>query len=273
MSKLTDPAETRREVDSMSWYHTFDLNGVITPGLFDHRHIVNKLLLPERLDGLRCLDAASADGFFAFEMKRRGAREVISLDAESMDSLDWQGAPDIVRPSFDYAELRKRFELVSRVTGLDVKRVKGNLYEISPEKLGKFDLVFLGNVLLHLRNPQAALHALWSVTEGEFISYEVVSGVQSLMHPFTPAARLWNGPMTSTWWTHNIAGHRHLLKVSGFDAIETKAPVWQPFGSAVSGASLKYTPWLERIAYWGWTRWFGLPSSVVRARPRIAKKA
>ena len=54
----------QQQVDSYSWYHTFALpGGVVTPGLFDHRNIVDRLLLPERLDGLRCLDAASADGF------------------------------------------------------------------------------------------------------------------------------------------------------------------------------------------------------------------
>ena len=267
-----DKQEIEKRAGAMSWYHTFDLKGVITPGMFDHRHIVDKLLLPERLDGLRCLDAASADGFFAFELKRRGAAEVVSIDGESMAMLDWQGGPDLEKTEFDYAELRARFELVRDVTGLEVKRLKGDLYKICPEDLGQFDLVFMGNVILHLRNPQAALHALWSVTKGELISYEVVSFVQSLFHPFTAAARLWDGPPTSTWYTHNIAGHRHLIKVSGFEILETKAPVFQPFGRAIIGQSPKFPRFGEKIAYWLWTRWFGLPSSVVRARPVKAVK-
>lgn len=262
-----DRDEIARRVDELSWYHSFDLEGVITPGIFNHLPIANKLLLPERLDGLRCLDAASADGFFAFELKRRGAAEVISLDGESLELLDWQGPPNHKVGDFDYSELRKRFDLVKEVTGLDVKRLQGNIYEISPEQLGTFDLVFVGNVMLHLRNPQAALHALWSVTKGELISYEVVSFIQSVMHPFSPAARLWDGPATSTWWTHNLAGHRHLIKVSGFEILETKGPVWQPFGRAILDKPQKFPHRIEKLAYWLWTRWFGLPSSVVRARP------
>jgi hypothetical protein len=267
MEKLVDRDETKRRIDALTWYHSFDLNGWTTPGMFDHRQIVGKLLLPERLDGLRCLDAASADGFFAFELKRRGAAEVVSLDGESMATLDWQGAPDRQRSEFDMSELRQRFELVREVTGLDVKRVKGNLYEVGPEQLGQFDLVFLGNVLLHLRNPQAALHALWSVTRGQLISYEPVSFVQSVMHPWSPAATLWNGTPGPMWWTHNFAGHRHLLRVSGFEILETRAPVLQPYGLGTTGGKPTFSRRMDRVAYWLWNRWFGLPSSVVRARP------
>lgn len=267
MEKLLDRDEIKHRIDALTWYHSFDLNGWTTPGMFDHRQIVGKLLLPERLDGLRCLDAASADGFFAFELKRRGAAEVVSLDGESMVAQDWQGPPDVKRPDFDMSELRKRFDLVREVTGLDVQRVKGNLYEVTPEQLGKFDLVFLGNVLLHLRSPQQALHALWSVTRGELISYETVSFVQSVMHPWSPTATLWNGSPGPIWWTHNIAGHRHLLRVSGFEIIETRAPVLQPFGTGTIHGSRKFSRHGDRVAYWLWNRWFGLPSSVVRARP------
>jgi hypothetical protein len=269
MSVMTSDAIADR-VASLSWYHTFDLDGVVTPGMFDHRSITSKLLIPDRLDGLRCLDAASADGFFAFELKRRGAAEVISLDAESMDAQDWQGSPEVVRPEFDMAELRERFDLVNEVTGLGVERVRGNLYDISPGRLGSFDLVFIGNILLHLRNPSAALHALRSVTKGDLISYEPVSFVLSAAHPWTPAATLWNGAAGPYWWTHNIAGHRHLLRASGFEILESRAPVLQPYGQGTTAAPRRFSRRSDRIAYWLWNRWFGLPSSVVRARPDAA---
>lgn len=264
---MTERAPLAQRAEALSWYHTFDLDGVVTPGMFDHRSIVDRLLLPERLDGLRCLDAASADGFFAFELKRRGAAEVISLDGESMDTIDFQGAPDVERPEFDMAELRQRFDLVNEVTGLGVERVRGNLYELDPADLGMFDLVFLGNVLLHLRNPSGALHAIRSVTRGEFISYEPVSFVLSVTHPWMPAATLWNGAPGPYWWTHNVAGHRHLVQASGFDVLETKAPVMQPYGPGTKTGSPSFSRRSDRVAYWLWNRWFGLPSSVVRARP------
>ena len=87
-----DAAELRRRVDELDWYHTFDLpHGITTPGYFDHRGVAAKVPLPD-VSGRRCLDLASADGFWAFEMKRRGADEVVSLDLADTTRQDWQGA-------------------------------------------------------------------------------------------------------------------------------------------------------------------------------------
>jgi hypothetical protein len=45
--------------------------------------------IPEDLSGKRCLDVATMDGFWAFEMERRGAASVTALDLEDPDELDW----------------------------------------------------------------------------------------------------------------------------------------------------------------------------------------
>lgn len=63
------------------WYHTFELpGGVVTDGYFDLRGVAGQLPLPASLAGKRCLDAAACEGFWSFEMARRGAAEVVSLD-------------------------------------------------------------------------------------------------------------------------------------------------------------------------------------------------
>jgi hypothetical protein len=51
----------------------------VTEGLFDLRPYVERYGLPERMDGMRALEAGTWDGFWAFEMERRGA-EVVALD-------------------------------------------------------------------------------------------------------------------------------------------------------------------------------------------------
>src|SRR5262245_18806240 len=57
------------QLTDIDWYHTIDLgNGVVTPGFLDHRAQVQLYGLPESLKGMRCLDAATCDGFWAFEM-------------------------------------------------------------------------------------------------------------------------------------------------------------------------------------------------------------
>jgi tRNA (mo5U34)-methyltransferase len=72
------------------WYHSIELApGQVTPGWFDTRAAAAKVPLPERLDGKRCLDVGTWDGFWAFEMERRGADEVVALDIDDADGWDW----------------------------------------------------------------------------------------------------------------------------------------------------------------------------------------
>jgi hypothetical protein len=61
-------------VAAIPWYHTFDFpGGLSTQGFFDLRGIPARLPIPPDLTGKRCLDVASADGFFAFEIPNRQA--------------------------------------------------------------------------------------------------------------------------------------------------------------------------------------------------------
>ncbi|MFL5826940.1 MAG: hypothetical protein ACJ76V_10495, partial [Thermoleophilaceae bacterium] len=73
----------------IGWYHTMELApGHVTPGFVDTRGIVESYGLPERMDGMRALDVGTWDGFWAFEMERRGA-EVVALDLDDERELDW----------------------------------------------------------------------------------------------------------------------------------------------------------------------------------------
>jgi tRNA (mo5U34)-methyltransferase len=78
------PMELAERVKLNGWYHTLELApGVVTPGMFDLRPYVSRYGLPERLDGKRVLDIGTWDGFWAFEMERRGAAEVVASSATS----------------------------------------------------------------------------------------------------------------------------------------------------------------------------------------------
>ena len=75
------------------WYHTMELApGVVTPGWFDLRPIVDHLPWPG-VAGKRCLDVGTYDGFLAFELERRGASEVVAIDIDDHDRWDWP--PDV----------------------------------------------------------------------------------------------------------------------------------------------------------------------------------
>src|SRR5437762_14307411 len=81
----TQPDDSRLD----HWYHTIELgNGLISRGIYDHRSVVGYYGFPDSLHGKTCLDVATANGFFAFEMERRGAARVVAIDAPSLSDLD-----------------------------------------------------------------------------------------------------------------------------------------------------------------------------------------
>ena len=72
----------------LRWYHVLELApGQVTEGLFDLHPYVERYGL-ERMDGMRALEVGTWDGFWAFEMERRGA-EVVALDLDDERDLDW----------------------------------------------------------------------------------------------------------------------------------------------------------------------------------------
>ena len=88
--------------------------------MFDLRHQVGRYGLPDRLDGLRVLDVGTWDGFWAFEMERRGA-EVVALDLDDERDLDW---PPRRRPASSPSAPRGAgFRLAHEILGSKVERV------------------------------------------------------------------------------------------------------------------------------------------------------
>lgn len=258
MSTTTAGPSLAARVADLQWYHTFDLpGGVTTPGFYDHREIVHRLPIPEDLTGTRCVDLASADGFFAFEMARRGATEVVSVDLADPGEGDWQGDPPPDVRHATAGRARKAFDLVRETTGLDVQRVDLSLYDLSPDALGgTFDFVFMGNVLLHLRDPERALTRVRSVTGGRFLSFEMISLPLTLTRPLTPTAHLWDGD-EARWWTPNVAAHRRLLRSAGFRIVDAKWPMYQPFGDHLARWPKRPPRRLREWIYWGWIRRMG----------------
>src|SRR3954451_2613809 len=125
----TSAADLQAEVERYPWYHTLELgNGVVTKGMFDHRPHMKHSPIPEDLTGKRCLDVATMDGYWAFEMERRGAASVTALDLENPDDLDW---PASLRPDHDKTmdETKEtRFNLAKEALDSKVERVLLSAY-------------------------------------------------------------------------------------------------------------------------------------------------
>ena len=209
----------RAEVAALRWYHTIDLGGgVVTPGLYDTPREARQLPLPESLAGRRCLDIGTADGFWAFEMERRSAAEVVALDIDDPADYDWPAqADDVERERFrtDHPNHRAAFELAHRTLGSGVRRVDMRVYDLSPGELGEFDFIFMGSLLLHLRDPVGALTAVKTVLHGELLSADSISPLLTLMHPRDPVARL-EAPGWPLWWVMNVAAYRRLFEAAGY---------------------------------------------------------
>ena len=78
--------DLQEQADKLSWYHTIDLgNGIVTPGVYDLRSLLQYYGIPESLAGKAVLDIGTASGFFAFEFERRGASVVVATDVPQED--------------------------------------------------------------------------------------------------------------------------------------------------------------------------------------------
>lgn len=255
------------DVASTSWYHTIELpGGVVTPGMYDLRRAAAKVPLPASLAGKRCLDAASCDGFWAFEMAARGAREVVSVDLGDPALRDWQGTAPPEEHRYDLGRSQRCFELAKGALQLDnIERRDLSIYDLTPPEIGMFDYVFVGSVLLHLADPVRALRAIRSVTTGEVLSFEHVSLVLSVLSPRHPLASFWRRD-ESQWWTPNMATHRRWLRSAGWTITASGGPVFQQFG-AYHSRRPRIPRTRQDLIWWGGMRWLGAASQWITARP------
>ena len=212
-----DVSDLQAEVDRYPWYHTLDLGqGVRTKGMFDHAPVLSHYPIPDDLSGKSCLDVATMDGYWAFEMERRGAASVTALDLEDPDELDW---PAELRPDHDRSmdETKEtRFNLAKEALGSNVERVLLSAYDLSPE-LGMFDFVFCGDLLLHVKDPITPVENIRSVCTGSAVIVNVIKKFR--MYEKRPMAEL-DGLDHFEWWVTNMAGLIRIVRAAGFARVE-----------------------------------------------------
>jgi tRNA (mo5U34)-methyltransferase len=222
-------AEMQRAVDDHPfWYHTIDVApGVTTPGWFDLRPIVDQMPWPD-VEGKRCLDIGTFDGYLAFELERRGAAEVVAVDVE--DHLLWDWPPDYRAsglprdPGFSGPPKGAGFRLVAELTGSKVDWRPISIYELDPAELGTFDVVVCGSLLLHLRDPLRALEAVRSVTGGVLLSADQIELGLTLLGRDRPLYRLNGSGADCQWFNFNAAGHERFVYAAGFEVERRSRP-------------------------------------------------
>lgn len=143
------------------WRHRIDLgDDRVTPGKKSAADW-DRLGLPDDLDGQSVLDVGAFDGLLAFEAERRGATDVLAIDIwKEGGSEEWW---------FGREPRRAGFELVREYLGSDVRGETIDVYDLSPDEVGRFDLVICSKVLPFLPEPYTALSNLVSVAIGRIV--------------------------------------------------------------------------------------------------------
>ncbi|MCA1562168.1 MAG: methyltransferase domain-containing protein [Acidobacteria bacterium] len=219
--------ELKQRVQEFDWYHTIDLGqGVVTPGQYDLRPILRHYGIPESLRDKSVLDVGPGHGFFSLEFERRGASRVATVELPAWSSHD---ASPLLRkvfekPGQDNAMTPYLFGAIGlaiEARGSKVERLFHNVYDISPEKIGKWDVVFCASVLLHLTDPLRALYAIQTVTTEQAI---ICTGIDTTVDPANQARALFLGTATGqAFWIPTITCLEKMVLAAGFSRVERVA--------------------------------------------------
>jgi tRNA (mo5U34)-methyltransferase len=206
--------------DLGEWFHNIDLGGVQTApqhALGDYptckwRHFSH--CVPQSLAGKTVLDIGCNGGFYALEMKRRGAARVLGIDEDE-----------------GYLA-QARF--AAEVHELDIEFLHMSVYDVAALK-ERFDLVLFMGVLYHLRYPLLALDLLAEHVVGDQLLFQsMLRGSLALKevdedYPFEER-RPFDQPSwpklhfverryardPTNWWIPNKACAEALLRSAGF---------------------------------------------------------
>jgi tRNA (mo5U34)-methyltransferase len=229
---MSGTAELDSQVEQRPWYHTLSLgDGIVTPGFFDTRPVAERLPWPE-LKGKRCLDVGTFDGFWAFEMERRGAADVTAIDILDDSRWDWP----VLSRAAQHAAIERRkdagkgFLIASQVLRSKVNRIDCSVYDLNPETHGEFDLVYLGSLLLHLRDPVLALERVRSVCRGQLLSVDGIDLPLTILQPHRATTYL-EATDRPYWHRPNLRGFARLVRAGGFELLRGPRPFLMPPGA------------------------------------------
>jgi tRNA (mo5U34)-methyltransferase len=201
------------------WYHRIEVApGIVTPGADNTAHNLRTMNLPDDLTGKRVLDIGACDGFYSFECERRGAAQVVAIEANTGPT---------------------GFKIMHELLGSRVELHTMNIYDLTPDAFGEFDLVLCLGVLYHLRHPLLGLERIHSVCKGQLILETQVCDHHFIDASGTPhdlarlAPAVLSAPIvqfyagaelnqdSTSWWSPNVAALQAMLRSVGLDPYQT----------------------------------------------------
>jgi len=217
--------EVRARVASLGqWFHNLDLGGVATAPehfLGDYPRVKFQRFehaLPTDLRGKTVLDVGCNAGFYAIEMKRRGADRVVAIDTDD--------------------RYLAQTKFASQMLGADLELRKLSVYDVGA--LGeKFDFVIFMGVLYHLRHPLLALDLLREHVCKDLLLFQSMQRGDDEVASLQPDydirdTEIFNSPGyprlhfvehryahdPTNWWVPNRACAEAMLRSSGFELLE-----------------------------------------------------
>jgi tRNA (mo5U34)-methyltransferase len=188
---------------------------------------------------MRVLDIGHAEGFFSFEVERRGAEDVVGIE--------------------NYPPMLRKFQICRAALGSRAQSFRTSVYDLDPRTFGTFDLVLFFGVLYHLRHPILALEKIRSVCTGTLLMQTVTCDNTSEtpmaeFHPFGIKSGPPDNPShdPTCFWFPNAACCRAMLEHVGFQNIERLSP-HRPVGAvfrAEAAMKAKGAPPDETTAPW-----------------------
>jgi tRNA (mo5U34)-methyltransferase len=218
------PEQIQQRVRELGeWFHNLDLGGVQTaPQHFLGDYPAMKWqrfahAIPADLRGKTVLDIGCNGGFYAIEMKRRGADRVVGIDVD--------------------ATYLAQARFAAEVSGVEIELHQLSVYEVA--RLDEhFDLVLFMGVLYHLRHPLLALDLIHEHVARDLLVFQSLQRGNNDVEPVAPDYPFWNleifdrpgfprlhfiehsyaGDPTN-WWVPNRACVEALLRSAGFKII------------------------------------------------------
>ncbi len=214
----------RRVRELGEWFHNLDLDGVHTaPDHFlgDYPAVKWRQFadaLPADLSGRSVLDIGCNAGFYAIEMKKRGAERVVGIDS-------------------DEAYLAQA-RFAAEVKGLDIEFRRLSVYDIAD--LGEtFGLVIFMGVFYHLRHPLLALDLIHEHVARDLLLFQSMQRgspeIEAVGRDYGFEERdVFDRPGfpkmhfiehrysvdPTNWWIPNRAGTEAMLRSAGFDILD-----------------------------------------------------
>ena len=157
----------------LAWYHSLRLDETFTTaGIFALDEFLPYYLLPGSLEGLRCLEVGTGNGYWSFQMEARGAGHVTATDITDYSLTDFStifGQPPLATGPATPGAYGEPFRVAASLLDSRVEYRWSSVYDLSPSTMGTHDLVFCGSMLMHLFGPFLALQRIAGICRDTFL--------------------------------------------------------------------------------------------------------